>query len=288
MTNLLTPLVQLLDSFDLCSGFILAMTLHVVGTWCCHSKPDVQHAANKFGVGVFLILLLAGLLRDGYLYLLLARMALAGALAWMTASTAKVVLPAVGNLTNFGSRQSRSRRSVFSRRKTTGRLLVRQEKIREATRRKQAAEWDAGREEREAAAAEASRQALEEEDRLRDEQDRREVARFDVRLLFDRHAAEIRTSMPRKRFDEYLTSDLSDKYPAELVERRAEQMKQTILDFFESREPEQHLTTEAIGAHYEAELDRVTNLDLDDKSKAAMRSELHFAWERAKRTGKIR
>jgi len=233
MKALLTPFVHLLDSFDICSGFLLAVVLHIVASWCSHAREEIQQWAIRIGLAVFLTLLLGSLLRDGNLFLLITRVAQSGGLAWMTVSAAQIVLPPIALLNKTAFLRPRHRAQVGRHRKE-GRLRTRQARIQEAQRRRREEEWEAGREAREAEAEEAARKAQEEAERKHAEQERREVARFDLKITFDRHYADIRESMPRKRFDEYLANELSDEYPAEIVEQRAEQMKQTILDFFET------------------------------------------------------
>ncbi|MEP3479762.1 MAG: hypothetical protein ABJZ55_10980 [Fuerstiella sp.] len=286
MASSLTSIARLLDSFDLWNGFLLAVTLHIVGACCSQSRTELQQIARRIGFSVFLILLLANLIHDGSLHSLISRIFQAGVLTWIAAGSAKILIPVVATLADGWSR-SHSQSLAGKRSAKQKRLQIRQAKLQEEQRRRRDEDWEAGREEREQAAEEARQQKQAELDRSREEQKRREVARFEVRLLFDRHAGDIRTSIPRRRFDEYIESDLSDKYPAETVEQRAQQMKQTILDFFESSEPETKNTPEAIDSHYEAELERISQLGLDDESTAAMRSELAFAWHRSKQSGKI-
>ncbi|QDT64073.1 hypothetical protein [Calycomorphotria hydatis] len=128
----------------------------------------------------------------------------------------------------------------------------------------------------------ARQQQLDQQKRELAETERREKARFQCRLLYDRYASEIQESLSRKRFDDYLKTYLSDSHSADLVEQRAEELQKMILDFFEgSDEAQPQLSLEEIVLYYAAERERISLLDLDVDTKAAMLADLNAAEDKA-------
>jgi len=169
-------------------------------------------------------------------------------------------------------------RSILRRREREQR---RRQKAEELEREKRRAEWELSRPQREQAAREES-------ERHEREQRRRESVRFEARLLYDRYAGELKDSFPRKRFDEYLVTYLSDDFPADLVAERGKQLQAMILDHFDRFDKEESWSHSQIVANFQEERRQITQSSLDEETKAAYLADLNFAEElaiqKAKRT----
>ncbi|QDT38395.1 hypothetical protein [Stratiformator vulcanicus] len=128
--------------------------------------------------------------------------------------------------------------------------------------------------------SDAEQQTLHEEKRI-SEQRRREDARFRTKLVYDRHAAEIKAAMPRKLFDEYFGTFLGDDLPPEEVERRATLLRELVLDFSkpdDAREGSFNLPDQL--ATLAERQQAILNSAFDSQTKEALLANVQFELER--------
>lgn len=235
-------------------------------------------ALSRWIAGVsFLTGLLAWVIVDGGLYYFPRRAMHAAGTALCVNAVCTVILPII-----------RGMHAIIRRRLlapiSTSLAIGRQRKLRKDHEKRQRLHAEAERRESERSRPDRERlahEAAEEQQRTaqlkHDAQQRRDRARFATRLLFDRHAAEIKDSLPRKRFDEYVCNDLSDDRPPDEVEARAEQIQNVILDFFESQEADQRQRTrEEVLLYYETQYRLIEAASFDGTTKQAMKADLHL------------
>lgn len=277
-SSLTTDLVNVLDSVDVCSLVVLAAALNFVGEWACQPQPHLRQRGVSVGVAAFVLLLAVGLIADGGTDDAVMRLMQAGVVAACVAGAATIALPAVGWLYDTSiekpTAQFRSVLRSWDDQRMQGQRQAQEQRERE--------EWERSRPQREQAQREAAERQRREQEQKASDQRRREAARFQVRLLYDRHAGKIKASFPRKRFDEYVTEYLSDAYPADEVEKRAEELRNMILDFFESTDddrPQRSLTE--IRTDFAGERQLIEASDLDEDTKAAMLADLNLAEDKA-------
>jgi len=143
---------------------------------------------------------------------------------------------------------------------------------RRAPERQRAAEESAAKARRDAkVAAEKSRQAAE-------NQKRREDARAGCEFLYAQHKPEINRGFTQKQFDAFVARYLSDQYPAEYVEQRAEQLKGLIQEHYQKKKPAEprFKSLSEISDWYEqqrANIEQITNPDFQEELLVKLETE---------------
>lgn len=270
------------------SIFIMAAVLNFVGNRVCHKEQKLQSVARRIGVATFLLLFVVGFLADGGGAYLVTRLTQAGLLGWVLTGFLLVSLPIIAPVLSGGLSVAlapfRFVTSIFKWNRDRKLAAEREEQ-----RRLQAEEWERARPERERQArlqeqrdALAREQEVEAERTARTEQQRRDDARYNLRLLFQRHYAEIRESISRTRFEHLVETEMGDQLPVDVVERKAKQMTEMILDFFEQVVPDNdHETLDNLRDSYENRREEILDASFDEETKASMLAQLKWEEDQA-------
>lgn len=281
---------RMIQEGDLCPLFLLIWLLIYLGHFAVLDCPWQQIVGIRIAAAVVLVyamidLVAAGLRSPGDVLLIVIKAIAAGALVlgpcWM-------VLAVVGLA---WSQLDQVRQRIRFRLQAA--QFARQQRQRESSERERqrraAIEWERARPERERAMREATERAHLDAERQRlerqrqaEEQQWRENVRYKIRLLYDRYAKELKTSISRRRFDEYFAIYLSDRYSAEEVERRGTLLQAMLLDTVKPEPPPRaRRTLPDIQADFARRREEVLTLSLDQDEKAALVAELNREEDKA-------
>ncbi len=287
-------ITHIIETSDVCSLSFLIMLLTLVGQPFVARSPELHNLGVRIAAGVGLVY--AGLTileRDlgtaGEIAALVLRSLAAGGVVlgptWIVLSVGAYVRDQHRRMSAAAEARAAARRRERERRKQDA-----EEKER---RRRADREWERTRPERERATREAADQAArraqieaerkhQEALRQTDEQRRREEVRYKCRLLYDRYAKELKTSMSQKRFDEYFATYLSDRYSAEEVERRGRELQAMLLDTVRPASPtRQRRTLSEIQEEFTRRRNEVQTTSLDEDAKAALVADLNREEDKA-------
>lgn len=247
------------------SLFFLDFALVFVGIKLTESRPRVQQWALNSAVATFLLFCIYAVLRfepataTEWLFLVF-RGLLAGGLAMGLILLVLFVLSIpFGAYQGLLSRlQSRAERRRYEKRA----------KMEERRRRESQKEW-------ERTAPERERQRLEEEAQQREErqsngrlQRRKEDALAACELLYALYAPEISDRFSRSQFDDYASKFMSETHTAEVVEHRAKDLQQLILNHHDkANPPEKFHSLEELAKWYAQQKESIEGLAIQDSFK---------------------
>lgn len=109
------------------------------------------------------------------------------------------------------------------------------------------------------------------------DQNRRDNSRFACQLLYDQHAHRLQNLLPRERLSDYFEQHLSDTFPAEIVEIRAEQLKEMILLFLEQGDGnhQKFSSLNEIAEYFQKQKEEIESLQYDEQTQQTMLSSLN-------------
>lgn len=229
-------LTQLINDGDLCSVVFLICLLIPVGRMFIAHDSRLANWGLRVAAGTAILFAGATLMEEGIseagpLVRVVVRSLAAGALilgpTWIVLSVVAFVHAQYQRLANSARSQAAVRKRERER--------EREEKQREANEREQQrkrdADWERTRPERERAAEEAAERTRLESERKQQEVQlrlsdrmRREDAKLQCVLVYDRNAAALAKPFPRERLDQYFAAYMSETHPADAVETRAKQL----------------------------------------------------------------
>lgn len=229
-------LTHLINDGDLCPLIFLICLLVPVGRMFVAHDSRLAEWGLRVAAGTAIIVAAMTLLEEGIseagpLARVVVRSLAAGALilgpTWIVLSVGAFFHAQYQRLTSAARTQAAVRKRERER--------EREEKQREANEREQQrkrdAEWERTRPERERAAEEAAERTRLETERKQQEVQlklsdrmRREDAKLQCLLVYDRNAPALAKSFPRDRLDQYFTAYMSETHAADAVETRAKQL----------------------------------------------------------------
>ncbi|QDU52979.1 hypothetical protein [Gimesia panareensis] len=112
---------------------------------------------------------------------------------------------------------------------------------------------------------------------LREEQERREKARFDCQLLYDRNAGRLQNYFPKEKLADYHERHLSDSFPAEIVEKRAKQLEEMLHSFLVDTDGkhQQFTSLNEIAAYFQKQKQEIESLQYDEQTRQTIISSLN-------------
>lgn len=123
------------------------------------------------------------------------------------------------------------------------------------------------------------RERREQKQREEDARQRRQEARSGCEMLYNLHAPEIASRLPRSLFDDMVKRLLREELDAELVERKAAELQRLVLQHLERVAPTPKvITLQDVQAWYEEEKQRLAQVndeDLRDSLLAALHAKYH-------------
>ncbi|MDP1796784.1 MAG: hypothetical protein Q8K78_04850 [Planctomycetaceae bacterium] len=292
---------NIIEDSDLCTLIFLILLLTMVGSPFVARSPELHNSGLRIAAGIGLVyaaLAIAerGLGTAGDIAALVMRSLAAGGVmlgpTWIILSVFSYFFDHLRRISAASVARAEARRRERERQK--------QDAADQERRRRVDMEWERTRPQRERAAqaaAELARLAAERqqqeavlaaEERLQEarrqtnEQRRREDVRYQSRLLFDRYAAALKTSINQKRFDEYLATYLSDRYSAEQVETRGAQLQAMLRDIVQPGPPARpRRSLSEIQDEFTQRRTEIAALSLDEESKAALIADLNREEDKA-------
>jgi len=292
---------SLVEDGDVCALVISIAVLFVICRFFVAYDPRLENLGIKVASAVGVIYALASVSSQGINTAAdLARIAMrslaAGALvlgpAWVVLSVGAFIYRHYQRMASAVESRLAARKRVSERR--------RQDAEEQERQRQRDLEWECTRPEREQAAREAAEiariaaeqqrqqaqiaaeQRQQEAQRQADEQRQRENVRYQCRLLYDRYAKELKTSMSQKRFDEYFVTYLPDRYSAEEVERRGAELQAMLRDTVKPEPPSRpRRGLHEIQEEFTRRRSEVTASSLDEDTKAALVVDLNREEDKA-------
>lgn len=259
--------------------FIVAVLYYVGQTAIAHNRQ-----LKKWGFRIALLTLIAYTLFEvsrngiydttGLLAIVLRGLILAG----MTLGMSWIVLAALGFLFAPLSQIKSSWRASLMQRQHN-KTHKQRERAEEERRRHEQDEWNRTapqreRQQSEQQQAEAQRQA---------DQLQREEVRLKCQLLYDQHAPALQERFPRERLAEYFEQYLTDAFPPQLVETRAELLKEMILTSLEGtgKNRLRFACLNEIAAHFQEQKQEIESLNYDEQTRQSFLSSLNVQEDRA-------
>jgi hypothetical protein len=217
----------------------LAYLLIIVGLWFVGGKMNAGGRGHRWplrlGAGAFVVYACSAAYTDqpsraeNYLPILLK-----GALAAGLVSGAALVLLPIATFvydhTLGASLRAVRAASARTRRRSADRRTRRQQ---EEQRKRDQQSYENAAPERERARLQAQAYAY----AAADAQRRRDQARASCTLLYDRYAVDIAKRYTKEMFTEFVSQHMTDQLPAELVEQRAEDLKNLLRQHYETVHP---------------------------------------------------
>ncbi len=109
-----------------------------------------------------------------------------------------------------------------------------------------------------------------------------EKARFDVQLVYDRHASSIAKEFPEKKLQDYFEKYMNDSIDVETVEQRGRDLQDMILGLAKPTEnKKKEITPETIRAHYDRQRRQLEALDLEPDAHEGQLAELNYQEDQA-------
>ena len=109
---------------------------------------------------------------------------------------------------------------------------------------------------------------------------RGERARYKCQLLYDRYEYQIREKFPQEKLDRYFDEYMKDEFPAEVIERRSEDLQAMIKSFVEVDQPTQKSPDE-ITQYFEQQRSHLQTLNLAPDVLEAQILELNYRQDQA-------
>jgi hypothetical protein len=262
---------------DVCSLSILAFVLFYLGRWVSWNRHSVQLWSTRLGIATCVLwagfeLSSLGISVPETVAAEIFRGAVFGGLVY---GTSAVTFPVIGwiadTFINDPLRQISSWRTNLRRRREEKRAEWERRRRSEADRQ----EWERQRPEREAEerrrqAEEVRRLELERQRQLSaiDAASRRKEARSQCELFFNLYRADLGKRFTRAMLDSYMATYMSDADPADVVERRAAELR-GIIDRHLERvgKAERPTSIDQLAVWYVREKERIDALDIPDDVK---------------------
>jgi hypothetical protein len=293
MTELLrgfSSWTRLIRDGDLCPLVCLIWLLLQLGRFAVADAPRLQLIGFRIAAGVALLYVITDLIAVGLqspadaLRILIRGLAAGGLVlgpCWVALAVIDIVWQ---QLSGF---RSRIRAQLASQRQARQRR--RQEILDRERQRLAAIEWERTRPERERAAREAAERARQEATALSlaaarqaAERKRRDEARFNVLVVYDKRAAGYGERIPRTRLLGYLDRYLGDDVPLEVIEERAKQLTQLLQETSRggrTASPFQGL--DDIAAQFQKRREQIMALPYDDETRETLLFSLNAQEEAA-------
>ncbi len=268
----MTAFFDLLEAGDFCSLSVLLLIVFLAGGAMAGGNPKVHAWGRRLAAGAFIAYGIYGCLTFHPTYAedwigIGVRAAfcagLALGLSWIMLSLVSFVYghtvgPSFGKLRaiRFQLRQKSDD--------------AKQRRAEENRRQQEQRDWERAAPERE-----RLRQLQEEQQRKqKSDQNRREEARLECDLLYQRHASQLASFFPPERYEALASQHLSEEHAAEDVEQRAARLQQMIRDCLDASpgSDAKFKSLQEVAAYFDDRRKEIDNLPYDDDTKGTFRT----------------
>ena len=159
--------------------------------------------------------------------------------------------------------------------RATSRRFERKRRAREAEEERKRLEWESGASEREKQRRLAEEEANTQKSLRATAQRTRDDIRYSCELFFNQHASTIESRFTRADMQSFFDRYMDDSQPPEVVQRRANQLSETIREHIDAENPpEKMLTFEELATWYAEQKGQIEKMGVSDLEKQEYKVQL--------------
>ena len=257
--------LDLIESGDLFSLVILMILLCGIGARMIESEPKLKRWGTRLAAAALVAYCIyagssLGMYEPGPLLGILIRGLFA---AGLTLGASWIILTVYGFLKGASDRAS-----AQARIRADARQREREQKQAEAERQRQQREWELAAPERERQQQSEEMRRKEAEQQERTEQEQRDDIRYSCELFFNLNAIKITDRFTRDDLEKFFTQYMNDEQSPEVVQRRANQLLETIRQHVDAvNPPENFATLEDLATWYTTQRQQIENMEINELIK---------------------